>query len=97
MPDRRASADHPAPLRPVTDQQIVGWPLNALDADVFSSPQHWVRSAGWSQPHALRPFRTNAAWLALNVMAHNLARWTTRMGVDPGSASCLPRAHNACA
>jgi hypothetical protein len=26
-------------------------------------------------------FGANAAWLALNVMAHNLARWTTRLGL----------------
>ena len=24
---------------------------------------------------------TNAAWLAVQVMAHNLARWTTRIGL----------------
>ena len=26
-------------------------------------------------------FGANAAWLALNVMAHNLARWTSRLGL----------------
>ena len=26
-------------------------------------------------------FQTNAAWLAVQVMAHNLARWTTRIGL----------------
>ena len=26
-------------------------------------------------------FRANAAWLGLNVMAHNLARWTSRIGL----------------
>lgn len=25
-------------------------------------------------------FGANAAWLALNVMAHNMARWTSRVG-----------------
>ena len=27
-------------------------------------------------------FAANAAWLALNSMAHNLARWTSRLGLD---------------
>lgn len=27
-------------------------------------------------------FAANAAWLALNTMAHNLARWTSRLGLD---------------
>jgi len=27
-------------------------------------------------------FGANAAWLALNVMAHNLARWTSRLGLN---------------
>ena len=31
-----------------------------------------------SQPPASGRFGANAAWLALNVMAHNLARWSTR-------------------
>ncbi|MDP9442780.1 MAG: transposase [Actinomycetota bacterium] len=26
-------------------------------------------------------FGANAAWLALNVVAHNLARWTSRLGL----------------
>jgi hypothetical protein len=26
-------------------------------------------------------FAANAAWLALNVIAHNLARWITRLGL----------------
>ncbi len=26
-------------------------------------------------------FGANAAWLALNIMAHNLARWTSRLGL----------------
>ena len=29
-------------------------------------------------------FGANAAWLALNVMAHNLARWSTRLGLGDG-------------
>ena len=27
-------------------------------------------------------FGANAAWLALNIIAHNLARWTSRLGLD---------------
>ena len=27
-------------------------------------------------------FAANAAWLAIQVLAHNLARWTTRIGLD---------------
>ena len=27
-------------------------------------------------------FAANGAWLAVQVMAHNLARWTTRIGLD---------------
>ena len=29
-------------------------------------------------------FPANAAWLAVQVMAHNLARWTSRIGLDEG-------------
>jgi hypothetical protein len=29
-------------------------------------------------------FAANAAWLAVQVMAHNLARWTARIGLDAG-------------
>ena len=29
-------------------------------------------------------FAANAAWLAAQVMAHNLARWTARIGLDEG-------------
>src|ERR1019366_7608319 len=47
-------------------------------------------------------FGANAAWLALNVIAHNMARWTTRIGgpdtpttdttdADTTGESCLPR------
>ena len=28
-------------------------------------------------------FAANAAWLAVQVMAHNLARWTARLGLGP--------------
>jgi hypothetical protein len=30
-------------------------------------------------------FSANAAWLLLNVMAHNLARWVSRLGLGPGA------------
>lgn len=29
-------------------------------------------------------FAANGAWLAVQVMAHNLARWTSRLGLGPG-------------
>ena len=29
-------------------------------------------------------FAANGAWLAVQVMAHNLARWTARIGLDEG-------------
>ncbi len=29
-------------------------------------------------------FAANAAWLAVQIMAHNLARWTARIGLDAG-------------
>ena len=29
-------------------------------------------------------FAANGAWLAVQVMAHNLARWTARLGLGPG-------------
>ena len=32
-------------------------------------------------------FPANAAWLAVQVMAHNLARWTSRIGLDEGVAT----------
>lgn len=31
-------------------------------------------------------FAANAAWLVLNVIAHNLARWVTRLGLGPDTA-----------
>ena len=44
-------------------------------------------------------FPANAAWLAVQVMAHNLARWTARIGLgelvvttqDPAATLLLPR------
>ena len=48
-------------------------------------------------------FGANAAWLALNVIAHNLARWTSRIGLretlvshrhHPPSPSGHARTHN---
>ena len=33
------------------------------------------------EPHAVRPLAANGAWLAVQVMAHNLARWTARIGL----------------
>ena len=48
-------------------------------------------------------FPTNAAWLAVQVMAHNLARWTARIGLgelnryhqDPAATLLLPgRTHH---
>ena len=44
-------------------------------------------------------FAANAAWLAVQVMAHNIARWTARIGLgeaggdhqDPPAAVLLPR------
>ena len=32
-------------------------------------------------------FAANSAWLAVQVMAHNLARWTARIGLDEGVAA----------
>jgi hypothetical protein len=29
-------------------------------------------------------FAANGAWLAVQVLAHNLARWTARLGLDAG-------------
>ena len=34
-----------------------------------------------AEPHAVRPLRRHGAWLAVQVMAHNLARWTARIGL----------------
>ena len=34
-------------------------------------------------------FAANAAWLAVQVMAHNLARWTARIGLGEQVAHCL--------
>ena len=35
----------------------------------------------------LRKGRTNAAWLAVQVMAHNLARWSARIGLGEPSTT----------
>ena len=43
---------------------------HACITDLDGQPWHW------------RPtIAANAAWLAVQVMAHNLARWTTRIGL----------------
>ena len=34
-----------------------------------------------AEPSPLGRFAANAAWLAVQVMAHNLARWTARLGL----------------
>ena len=34
-----------------------------------------------AEPHAVGAFRSHGAWLAVQVMAHNLARWTARIGL----------------
>ena len=34
-----------------------------------------------AQPSPLGPFPANGAWLAVQVIAHNLARWTARIGL----------------
>ena len=34
-----------------------------------------------TEPHAVGRFAANGAWLAVQVMAHNLARWTARIGL----------------
>ena len=33
------------------------------------------------KPHASGRFAANGAWLAVQVMAHNMARWTARIGL----------------
>lgn len=40
-------------------------------------------------------FAANAAWLAFNVMAHNMARWTSRIGLGEGviATDTLRRRH----
>jgi hypothetical protein len=42
-------------------------------------------------------FGANAAWLVLNVIAHNLARWTSRIGFGEGliATDTLRRRHLA--
>jgi len=35
-------------------------------------------------------FGANAAWLAFNVIAHNLARWTSRLGANPAGPNHAP-------
>ena len=35
-------------------------------------------------------FPSNAAWLAIQVLAHNLARWTTRIGLGEPMATTKP-------
>ena len=37
-----------------------------------------------AQPPAVGKFAANGAWLAVQVMAHNLARWTARIGLGAG-------------
>jgi hypothetical protein len=38
-------------------------------------------------------FAANAAWLAFNVIAHNLARWITRLGLGGDPAHHQDRPH----
>ena len=49
--------------------------LSRRDRERHSRPQ--VRRGA----DAVGPFRRHAAWLAIQVMAHNLARWTARTGL----------------
>ena len=62
---------------------------NSIDTPSDSRKSHYVNppSRGFSrmpkERRSRRPcrFAANAAWLAVQVMAHNLARWTARIGL----------------
>jgi len=43
-----------------------------------------ISSTGWDSITCRRQVAANAAWLAVQVIAHNLARWTARIGLRAG-------------
>jgi hypothetical protein len=47
------------------------------------------QGAGWAHLPSGR-FGANAAWLAIGAIAHNLARWTTRLGGMTDTALTTP-------
>ena len=52
-------------------------------------PRSRTRSATWKYGAGLNhlpsgKFAANGAWLAVQVIAHNLARWTARIGLGEG-------------
>src|SRR5512132_2210133 len=101
-PDRAPSAPHPRlPARPVLRLRLPpvhhrppGTTLE-LEADHrrHAEVENTIRDLKYGVGLNHLPsgrFAANAAWLALNVIAHNLARWTSRLGL--GETLITPKA-----
>ena len=93
----RPQLPHPLPLssrRPSVDSGLVGLPPGGtpgfrleLEADHrrHAEVENAIRDLKYGVGLNHMPsgrFAANAAWLAIQVMAHNLARWTARTGLD---------------
>ncbi len=70
---------------PFTGQIVEDQPPSAF----FNNPRHrrvkqFLSQVLWrtgANPYASGHFPANGIWLAIQVMAHNLARWTARLGL----------------
>ena len=82
MPRKRA----PGPFATATGHPTHGWQTLDLEADHrrHAEIENAIRDLKYGVGlNHLPPgrFPANAAWLAVQVLAHNLARWTTRIGL----------------
>ena len=57
------------------------WNWRPIIAATPRSRRHTRPQVRRSEPHAVGALRRQGAWLAVQVMAHNLARWTARIGL----------------
>ncbi len=55
--------------------------IEALPEEDWTPIPYWMEGAADVAETTYTPFAANAAWLAVQVLAHNLARWTGRLGL----------------
>jgi hypothetical protein len=74
---------HRAPVRPYTDRAGATLEIEA-DHRRHAEIENTIRDVKYGMALNHMPsgrFAANAAWLGFNVIAHNLARWITRLGL----------------
>ena len=82
-PHRPAGEAHARfPTGPLRQLQLSRSSPVELEADHSRMPRPQAPSASTISPSGRFP--ANGAWLAVQVLAHNLARWTARIGLDEG-------------